>query len=288
VNVAEALRIDREYGSIAPGRFADLVVLTDIRTVAIDSVMINGRWAYEKGVYHGAARSYSYPDWSKRTMRVKAQIAARDLQVTVSHNAPYAKVRAIAVTSPKSEKEAVLQVSEGVILPDPGQEISAIAVIERHKSSGRIGKGFVTSLYLKRGAIASTVSHDAHNLMVIGANHDDMAVAANHVIAAGGGYAVVIDGKVVFELPLPVAGIMSEEPIEVVAAWTRELISIMVDQLGCPPMQKLLLRMNGLSLPNIPNYGFTDHGMIYTHDMRALEPVIEQGDEADVDDHFAR
>src|SRR5690606_19245955 len=121
---------------------------------------------------------------------------------------------------------------------DAQQGVSAIVVIDRHKASGRIGKGFVSRLFLQRGAIACTVSHDAHNLMVIGASHDDMAIAANHCIANGGGYVVALDGEVLFELPLPVAGLMSEEPLDLVAEETRKLVAIIHDRLGCPPMNR--------------------------------------------------
>jgi adenine deaminase len=284
LNVAEGLRIDREYGAIAPGRFADLMVLENFEKVAIDSVMINGEWVFRDGEYLGGKRSFHYPQWSKETMRVERPLTASDMRIEVSHNAHSARVRAIAATTPKSEREFVLPVEAGVVLPDAEQDVSSIVVVERHKASGRLGKGFVTSLFVKRGAIASTVSHDAHNLMVIGADHEDMAIAANSVIEAGGGYAVVVDGEVVFRLQLPVAGLMSEEPIEMVAEQTRRLVDIMINRLGCPPVEKLLARMNMLSLPNIPNFGFTDHGMIFTQSMAAVNSVIEQGDE--IEKHF--
>lgn len=279
LNVAEGLRIDREYGAVAPGRFADLMVLENLEKVAIDSVMINGEWVFRDGEYLGGKRCFHYPQWSKETMRVERPLAASDMRIEVSHNAHSARVRAIAATTPKSEREFVLPVEAGVVLPDAEQDVSSIVVVERHKASGRLGKGFVTTLFVKRGAIASTVSHDAHNLMVIGADHEDMAIAANSVIESGGGYAVVVDGEVVFRLQLPVAGLMSEEPIEMVAEQTRRLLDIMINRLGCPPVEKLLARMNMLSLPNIPNFGFTDHGMIFTQSMAAVNSVIEQGDE---------
>jgi adenine deaminase len=278
VNVAEGLRIDRDFGAITPGRFADLVVLDDLQTVAVAATMIEGRWVYDDGVYDGGKEIFVYPAWAKSTMRVGRPLTASDMRVETSANAPLAKVRAIAATSPKSEEEFVLKVVEGVVQPDPEFGVSSIVVVDRHKASNRVGKGFVSKLFVKRGAIASTVSHDAHNLMVIGASHDDMAIAANRSVANGGGYAVVVDGEVIFEMPLPIAGLMSEDSLEVVAARTRELVEIIFERLGAPRMAKVLLRMNGLSLPNIPNYGFTDYGMISTQGLVSLEPVLAQGD----------
>jgi len=263
-----------------PGRFADLVVLDDLERVAIAATMIDGRWAYDDGVYDGGRQTFAYPAWSKSTMRVGRTLTPDDMSVSISGNAHLARVRAIAVTSPKEQEEFVLKVEGGVVQPDAGQGVSSIVVVDRHKASGRVGKGFVSRLFVQRGAIASTVSHDAHNLMVIGADHEDMAIAANRSIDNGGGYAVVLDGEVIFEMKLPVAGLMSEEPLDVVAARTRELVEVIFERLGAPRMPKVLLRMNGLSLPNIPNYGFTDHGMIGTQGLVTLEPVMAQGDES--------
>lgn len=278
VNVAEGLRIHRDFGALAPGRFADLVVLDDFERVTVAATMIEGRFVYDSGVYEGGKGVFTYPGWTKSTMRVGRTLTPSDMRVEISGNAHLARVRAIAVTSPKEQEEFVLPVVDGVVQPDPAQGVSSIVVVDRHKASNRIGKGFVSRLFVQRGAIASTVSHDAHNLMVIGASHDDMALAANRSIANGGGYAVALDGEVIFEMPLPIAGLMSEDPLDVVAERTRRLVEVIFERLGAPRMQKVLLRMNGLSLPNIPNYGFTDHGMIATSDLVALEPVVAQGD----------
>lgn len=283
INVAEGLRIHREYGSITPGKVADLVVLDDFEKVEISATMIDGKWAFVDGEYHDTGETFAYPEWSKKTMHVGRELSVDDMRVSVSGNAHMARIRAIAVTSPKSEEEFVLEVKDGVVTPDPEQGVSSIVVADRHKESGRIGKGFVSRLFLKQGAIASTVSHDAHNLMVIGANHEDMRIAANNTIANQGGYTIVLDGKILFELPLPIGGLMSEDSLETVADQCREMEEIIFEQLGVPRMKKVLLRMNGLSLPNIPNYGFTDFGMIATQDLVSLEPVLADGDRAEVE-----
>lgn len=276
VNVAEGLRIHRDYGSITVGRHADLIVIGAMEKVDVKATMIGGEWVYRDGNHLTGERTFHYPDWAKQTMRVKGAVKPGDMAVGLSTNAGFARVRAIAVTAPKSEEEFTLPIVEGRVMPDARQGVSAIVVIDRHKASGRIGKGFVSRFFLERGAIACTVSHDAHNLMVIGASHDDMAIAANRCIANGGGYVVALDGEVLFELPLPVAGLMSEEPLDLVAEETRKLVAIIHDRLGCPPMNRVLLRMNGLSLPNIPNYGFTDFGMISTNDLVVLEPTLSE------------
>lgn len=278
INVAEGMRIHRDYGSITPWKHADLVVLDDFEKVDIAATMIDGKFVYDDGAYDGGSEIFTYPEWAKKTMNVGGPLSAADLRVSVSGNASKAQVRALAVTSPKSEEEFILDVVDGVVRPDAGQGVSSVAVIDRHKASNRVGKGFVSKLFVQRGAIASTVSHDAHNLMVIGADHDDMALAANRVIENNGGYALALDGKIIFEMPLPIAGLMSEDPLEMVAERSNEMIELIFNTLGAPQMKKVLLRMNGLSLPNIPNYGFTDFGMMATRDLFSLHPVISSGD----------
>jgi adenine deaminase len=278
INVAEGMRIHRDYGSITPWKHADLVVLDDFETVAISATMIDGKFVFDNGRYEGGSLTYSYPEWAKKTMNVGGKIKAEDLKVKITGNASKAQVRALAVTSPKSEEEFILDVVDGVVMPDPAQGVSSIVVVDRHKASQRIGKGFVSKLFLQRGGIASTVSHDAHNLMVIGANHDDMALAANRVIENHGGYALALDGEIIFEMPLPIAGLMSEDPLESVAERINQMVDLIFNTLGAPQMKKVLLRMNGLSLPNIPNYGFTDFGMVATKDLVSIPPVIAAGD----------
>lgn len=278
INVAEGMRVHRDYGSITPWKHADLVVLDDFEKVVISATMIDGKFVYDNGAYDGGSETYTYPEWAKKTMNVGGPLKADDLKIRVSGNASKAQVRALAVTSPKTEEEFILDVVDGVVAPDPAQGVSSIVVVDRHKASQRVGKGFVSKFFLQRGGIASTVSHDAHNLMVIGANHDDMALAANRVIENNGGYALALDGEIIFEMPLPIAGLMSEDPLEVVAERTNTMIDMIFDTLGAPQMKKVLLRMNGLSLPNIPNYGFTDFGMMATKDLVSLAPVINAGD----------
>ncbi len=277
INAADGLRLHRDYGAIAPGRKADLLILDDYETVAVSSTMIEGQWVWQDGVYSGSLSSFVYPDWSKNTMRVGRSLTASDMCVMVPQGVSAARIRALAVTTPKSEEEFVLAVDQGVVLADPGQGVSSIVVIDRHKASERIGKGFVSHVFVQRGAIASTVSHDAHNLMVIGASHSDMAVAANRSIANRGGYVLVLDGEVLYEIPLPVAGLMSEDPLELVAERIRKLVEMLSERLGCPRLDKVLLRVNFLSLPNIPDYGFTDYGMMSTSELITLEPVLADG-----------
>lgn len=262
LNVAEGLRIDRDYGAVTPGRYADLQVLRDLSAPHAHTVVIDGRVVVQDGRYIAHETPFSYPEWARNTVRVPKPLATTDMQMRVQRPSGRALVRAISATTPKESREIELEVNDGVVQPDPAKNISSIAVVERHRRSGAIGRGFVTGLSLTRGAVATTVSHDSHNIVVIGASHADMALAANRLVELGGGYSIAVDGKLLFELPLPIAGLMSERPLEEVAEQTRMLEAILLEELGCTFPTRPIMSLNFLCLPNIPKFGFTDKGLV--------------------------
>jgi len=178
------------------------------------------------------------------------------------HNGPTARIRAIVAAGRKQMQEIDLPVDSGMIMPDPASGVNALAMIERHGRNGGVGRGFVKGFDLRFGAIASSVNHDAHNIAVFGASYEDMAVAANRLAEIAGGYVLVRDGAIVAELPLPIAGLMSDRPIEEIAQKMAELEEKLVEALGCPRQEKIFTRLNFLGLPNIPDYGFTDRGLV--------------------------
>jgi adenine deaminase len=273
INVAQGLRISSDHGSISPGKLPDIVLLTDLRAVSVVTTIIAGKVVFSDGTYHAARGSFRYPGWTKSTIRYAAPLTAADLAMRPASNIFSARVRCLVAASPgkaKSVREEDLQVEDGIILPDPGRNINAVAMIERHKASGEIGRGFADCIRIKRGAIACSVNHDAHNVAVFGASHADMALAANRLADIGGGYVLACDGDIVAELALPIAGLMSEEPIDVVAAQLEAVEAALRDVLGAEDQQKALINMNFLSLPNIPNYGFTNKGLVASDGRMAL------------------
>jgi adenine deaminase len=148
-----------------------------------------------------------------------------------------------------------------------------VAVLDRHRKSGHIGRGFVTGIGIKNGAVASTVSHDAHNIFVLGTDFEAMAVAVNHLAAIGGGHVAVKGKDVVAQVGLPVAGLISEEPLEIVAAKFETFERVLRDQMGCSLAHPLYF-INFLCLPNIPHLGITDQGLINTDTMQVIEPIL--------------
>ena len=280
LNVAQGLRIDRDHGSISPGKFADIVLLDDLRAVSVVTTMIAGRIVFADGEYRGPGQSMRYPDWAKSTIRYARRLRAADLSLPPPSNTEHATVRCIGAAGgggKKTVQEVELPVRDGIIVPAPERGISALAVVERHKASGEIGRGFASSLKLQRGAIACSVNHDAHNVMLLGANHSDMALAGNRLAEIGGGYVLACEGEIVAELALPIAGLMSEASIEEVASDLKSLEEALSGVLGADLNDKALINMNFLSLPNIPDYGFTNKGLIASDKrMQLVESVIKE------------
>jgi len=149
---------------------------------------------------------------------------------------------------------------QGCWLADPSQDLLKAAVIERHSRSGRVGLGFVRGFGLRRGALASTVAHDSHNLVVVGVSDEEMTSAANTVIASGGGQAVVAGNQVLAHLPLPLAGLMSDLPLAEVSKRASALDDA-ARELGCS-LPSPMMTVSFLALPVIPELRLTDHGLI--------------------------
>lgn len=265
INVAQGLRISHDYGSISPGKLADIVLLQDLRSVSVVTTIIGGKVVWANNTYYGPRQSPAYPEWTKSTIRFKGPMKGSELALRSTDNGTTARVRCLIMAAPgrpKSVREEELSVEGGLIMPDPARNINSVAMIERHRATGEIGRGFADCIRIKHGALACSVNHDAHNVAVFGANHVDMAIAAERLAQIGGGYALARDGAIVAELALPVAGLMSEEPIETVAALFAAVEASLRDDLGAEDQDKALMNMNFLALPNIPNYGFTNKGLV--------------------------
>ncbi len=275
INVAEGLRIDRDYGSVSAGKYADLAIFRDLATVDVAKVMIDGTLVYDEiGYRPGCAPAFVYPDWAKSTVRTKGPVTPDDVMMRVPQEVRAAIVNCISATTPRERHELRLEVENGVIMSDAARDIAAIAVIDRHRASGHCGRGFVTGMSVKRGAIAATVSHDAHNLFALGIDYGDIALALNRLIELGGGYAIAVDGAIIAELPLPIAGLMSEAPLAEVAAQTEKIERMLVQQLGCTQQNRTLAALNFLCLPNLPHYGFTDRGLVDSHRITLVDPLV--------------
>jgi adenine deaminase len=255
LNPSEYFRL-HDQGAIAPGRRADLIVFSDLRMPLVEMVYRGGKLVAENGVMlpwerparQIVLRSSMNVDWSKVSLslgvegRLARIIGAIPDQLITQH---------LIEETPQAE---------GQVVADPSRDILKMAVIERHMATGRVGKGLVRGLGLRQGAIASTVAHDHHNLVVIGVDDRSMLTAARALAETQGGMAAALGEKVLARLPLPIAGLMSNQPIEQVQDQMAEMLRA-AHQLGSP-LHDPFMAMSFLALPVIPALKLTDHGLV--------------------------
>jgi adenine deaminase len=241
----------RRHGAIAPGYQADLLVLPDLESFAPELVLKRG------GRLEEIPRA-DVPDWVRQTVRI-APVAPFDLAVESNGGA----IRAIGLVEDQVVTESLVRepaLLGSFAVADAERDLAKIAVVERHLGTGRLGVGFVSRSGLKRGALASTVAHDAHNLIVVGMSDDDMAFAIERLSELGGGI-VAVDGlEVVAECPLPIAGLLSDAPLEVVIEQSRACneAAHALGWTGATPF----LTMSFLALSVIPALKITDRGLV--------------------------
>ncbi len=276
INVADFLRIARDYGSISPGKYADIVLLSDLERVKADKVFIHGKLVAEGGHLVEQPPEFQYPQWTRETMHLKAPVGADDLQI-FAPGQEQVRARVAVPDTPKRIEIETLDVLNGVVHPDPPKGIASMAVVERHKATGSVGKGF-WKYPMTAGAYASSVTHDSHNIFVVGVDFEDMALAVNQVAATQGGYVVVKDGQVLAQVELPIAGLLSEEPFETVAEKMEAVEKALREQLGCTIEYRPLYFLNLFSLPNVPNVGVTDKGLIASELMAPIDVVLQEGE----------
>jgi len=248
-------------GAIAPGYFADIAVIDDLKSLNVNKVFKKGKKVAENG------KCFEFDAPAVSDGLVKKVRGSFNLK-KLDKNAFY--------IAPKSNKCRLIKVLPGTLITDEliadvdffenngvstEKDILKIAVIERHKNTGHIGLGFINGIGLKKGAIASSVSHDSHNLIVVGASDDDMTIAANRIRELGGGYIVVVDGKILAELPLPIGGIMTDASAEETAKRNKELRDI-VCELGVSRELNPFMNMAFSALSVIPHLKMTTLGLV--------------------------
>jgi adenine deaminase len=239
-------------GAIAPGRQADLLVLPDLDRFVPETVLKRGRPVVE-------IPQAEVPEWVKHTVRVGA-LGPEVFRIPWTDGHP---ARVIGIVPGQIVTESLVDepaVRGGEAVADPHRDLAKIAVIERHLGTGRVGRGFVRGFGLQRGALGSTLSHDAHNLIVVGMSDGAMAYAVRRLANIGGGIVVVDGAEVIAELPLPVAGILSDAPLAEVVERSHAIVAA-AERLGCKveaPFQLLAF----LALSVIPSLKLTDRGLV--------------------------
>jgi adenine deaminase len=262
LNTAEHFRVDDEIGGIAPGRRADIVLTRDPSNIKAETVIADGRIVAKDGVLATEIISPPFAPRSLRTVRLRRPLKPSDFVVRSNRENSTARIVVIYTPGEILTKKMCqeIMVRDSQIQRNIEQDILKIAVIERHKRTGNIGRGFVKGFGLKRGAIASSVAHDSHNICVVGVNDSDMAVAANEIARTQGGMVAAKDGKILAELALPFAGLMSTRPIVEVNEAEKRL-SEAARSLGCTFSSPFMV-MSFLSLAVIPEIRLTDKGIV--------------------------
>lgn len=256
LNPAEHYRL-HDRGAVAPGRRADLVAFSDLRDLRADLVFRGGELVAQGGEMlvprTPSTRAASLPQTVRLdTSRLRFEIPVQGR-----------KVRVIGIIPDQLLTESLVMdaaMRDGLAVADPDRDLLKMAVVERHHASGKMGLGFVRGLGLTRGAIAGTVAHDHHNLVVIGADDLSMWTAAMAVAEAGGGQAVALGQEVLSVLPLPIAGLMSDRPIEEVRDQARHLLAA-ARSLGAR-LREPFMAMSFLALEVIPALKLTDQGLV--------------------------
>lgn len=274
INVAECFNLTRDLGSVSPGKWADIVLISDLSYVKVEKVLINGEVVAKRGQMTVDIPKATYPDYAKHTMHIGKTLTSKDFEILapLSYAQDTINVHVMAVSDAKVGTHHYideLPVANDSVMNDLAKDIVKAVVIERHKATGSMGKGFVTGFSIKEGAVASTVAHDAHNLLVVGTNDEDMALAANTLAEVGGGMVVVKDNKVLALNPLPIAGLMSEDSIEVVADRVAH-IDAAWKELGCN-MVSPFMTMALLSLAVLPELRLTNRGLVDTVNFKFMD-----------------
>jgi adenine deaminase len=246
-------------GAIAPGYFADLFIFDDLKNIRPREVYFHGQPVARDNTYLPEPRPLK--DLPGPTVRLPRSLSIESFHIPARAMSP--TIRVIAMDPHQivtGEKHLQPAIEKGQYVADPDRDILKLAVIERHGRTSNVGLGFVTGFRFRRGAIASTVGHDSHNLAVVGDNDRDMLIAAKELERVGGGQCVVAIGSVLATLPLPIAGLMSDQPSPTLIAQQRILLDA-AKALGCPH-EDPFMPLSFLPLPVIPKLKLSDKGLV--------------------------
>ncbi|MFC2095340.1 adenine deaminase [Candidatus Bipolaricaulota bacterium] len=277
LNTAEHFGVTRDVGSLAPGRYADILVVSDLETLAIDHVIAAGEAVAEKGVLLAPKKPFRYPESAKNSVKIPGTLTAEEFLISAPTGRSSANCRVIEPIANQVLTRCSLEnvpIIDGFVTPAASSGISYLAVVERHSSSGRIGRGLVKGYGLTQPyGLASTVAHDSHNLLVMGTDRELMAAAANHVATMAGGICLMGGEGVLADIPLPIAGLMSEDSVAAVAERTDRLHE-QLQGLGCA-VEDALMSFLFLALPVIPDLRLTDLGLVDVNAFGIVPLLIE-------------
>ena len=256
INAAEYFKLER-LGAIAPGYLANLIVLTELSSFEIEMVFYRGRLVAREGkplfpIYRprvrGLTNTMNIKPFTKESLKLLAS-SKTELVIEVVPGQIITRKRVVTV-----------KITDGVIIPDISRDILKLVVVERHRATGNIGLGLVMGFGLKKGALASSIAHDSHNIVAVGTSDEDIFTAVKEIEWLQGGLVVAAEGKILASLALPIAGLLSNESLEVVVAKLEKLEQLAKDLATTLPSPLATLSFS--ALPVIPELRLTDLGLV--------------------------
>jgi adenine deaminase len=267
LNTAVHFGVEKDIGSITPGRYADVVISSDLVELPIEMVIAGGELVAENGRLTIDLPPYNYPDFAKNTVKLGKQLTHTDFDISApSHQSSLfaVKTRVIGVVENQAPTRALIRalpVENGMVAGDPRQDVCQIALVERHQATGGVTNGFVQGFgFNVPCAVAATVAHDSHHMIVVGASKINMALAANRLGEVGGGVVVFKDEEEIALVELPIAGLMSDERAEIVAGKAARMVEAMAE-CGCT-LHNAYMQLSLLALVVIPELRISDLGLV--------------------------
>ena len=278
INTATHFGLERDIGSLTPGRRADVILTSDLKTLPIEQVIARGKTVSKNGVISVTYPHLDWPSSARQTVHLGKTLRATDFEVTAPTGSNSVTANVIGVVENQAPTKALkrdLPVKDGLV--QSHGDTCQISLVERHQATGGVVNAFVSGFgYEGPMAMASTVAHDSHHMIVVGTDRENMALAANRLAEVGGGITLFKDGVEQALVELPIAGLMSDEPATTVAAKADKLMAAMVD-CGCT-LNNAYMQHSLLALVVIPELRISDLGLV---DVRTFEfiPVIETNEE---------
>ena len=264
INTATHFGLERELGSIAPGRRADMILTSDLKTLPIETVIARGVVVAEAGEIKVKCPHLDWPDDVRGTVHLGKHLTVADFEINAPDGANAVTAKVIGVVenqAPTKALTAELRVQDGLVLTDEANDICQIALVERHRATGDVVNGFVSGFgYIGNMAMASSVAHDSHHMIVVGTCRKNMALATNRLGEVGGGVTVWQDSRELALVRLPIAGLMSDAPATEVAAAAQKMVEAMA-LCGCN-VNNAYMQHSLLALVVIPELRISDLGLV--------------------------
>jgi len=276
INVAEAFNLQRDVGVLAPGRYADILLVDDLVDFVVNRVMVGGQTVVSEGNFVAKLPSVTYPESFYGTVKLERPVTKEDLEVTVAGR-DGVQIYVIGVTEGSletDERRAHMKVVEGCIVPDFDNDILPLTMVDRfEKGSGRIGVGFVQGFRLRAGAIASSVNAVCENLVAVGASTSDMAIAMNKLAEIGGGKIVVVDGEIVALVELQLLGLLSEDPLETMTSKFDKALKEIAN-LGCTLRNPFSQLEFSFACGEIGDLRLSDEGLLRVNPPGSVDLIV--------------